>query len=157
MVEHGELTGGECWALSKSVTVKERVAVLLVSWCDNHRYGGVSGCRPSHAGVALALTELSVEAKFFDAHARLGLVFPICGCSRAVCWFGRGVRVHRGFRGVGWEIMFHRNTETVTGRYDYRREGMEWVILHHMASNHLTIKAPLKQSVGSLWCHLDKL
>lgn len=47
--------------------MKERVAVLLVLWCDNRRYGGGSGRRPTHAGVARAQIELSVEAKFYDA------------------------------------------------------------------------------------------
>lgn len=55
--------------LSKSVTMKERVAVLLVLWCDYRRYGGGSGCRPSHAGVTWAQIELSVEAKFYNALA----------------------------------------------------------------------------------------
>lgn len=59
----------EHWVLSKSVTMKERVAVLLVLWCDYHRYGGGSGCRPSHAGVTWAQIELSVEAKFYNALA----------------------------------------------------------------------------------------
>lgn len=52
--------------LSKSVTMKKRVAVLLVLWCDNRRYGGGSGCRPSHAAATRAQIELSVEAKFDD-------------------------------------------------------------------------------------------
>lgn len=55
---------------SKSVTMKERVAVLLlVLWCDNRGYGGGSGCRPGHAGVTWAQIELSVEANFYDALA----------------------------------------------------------------------------------------
>lgn len=43
--------------------------MLLVLWCDNRRYGGGSGCRPSHAGVTWAQIELSAEAKFYDALA----------------------------------------------------------------------------------------
>lgn len=43
--------------LSKSVTMKERVAGLLVLWCDNHRDGGGSGCWPGCAGVIRAQIE----------------------------------------------------------------------------------------------------
>lgn len=55
--------------LSKSVTMKESVTVLLVLWCDNRRYGGGSGCMPGHAGVRWAQIELRAEAKLYDALA----------------------------------------------------------------------------------------
>lgn len=157
MVEHGALTGGEnaeC-CLNLSQWRREHVAVLLVLWwCDNRRYGGGSGCRPSHAGVTWAQIELSVEAKFYDALASSGPVLPICGCCRTVWWLGKGVHTRRGCRGIEWEIMFHRNTETSDRQADKimgrKRDGVS----HEPFDNQILY---LKQSQGSLWCHLDGL
>lgn len=139
--------------------MKERVAVPLVLWCDSRRYGGGSGCRPSHAGVTWAQIELSVEAKFYDAlAARLGPVLPICGCCCTVWWFGRGVPCHTedversDEASCFTETLRQWHVDTITGW-----RVLERVTWHHMASNHLTLKRLYlyKQSQGFLRRHLN--
>lgn len=90
----------------------------------------------------------------------LGPVSPICGCSRAVWLFGRGVLAHRGCRGIEQELMFHRNT--VAGRYDHGGKETEWVTSHLIASKHLTTKAckqlgEICEAIWTFWLHIYAL
>lgn len=60
--------------------------------------------------------------------------------------------------GMEWKLMFLRNAETPTCKSDHRVKVMEWVTWRHVASKHFTTPSLyLKQSGGSLWCHLDAL
>lgn len=60
--------------------------------------------------------------------------------------------------GMEWKLVFLRNAETPTCKSDHRVKEMEWVTWRHVASKHFTTPSLyLKQSGGSLWCHLDAL
>lgn len=146
--------------LSKCVTMSNCVAVLLVLWSDNRRYEGGSGSRPSRAAVIWAQIELKHGGEVLWRSRRLDPISPICGCSRAVWWLGRGVQEHtEDVERSHQQIMFHRNTETVTSRRKQGGKG-RWNESHGFIWRQNAWQAKpgsYKQLDGSLLCHLDSL